>query len=58
LNLLCDACTPNVTTYDLVHQQVNRRINTTTIPDIAIIAQYFTAVKKGDILFSAHGVFV
>jgi hypothetical protein len=61
LNLLCDACTkctPNMTTYDLIHQQVNKHINNTTIPDIAIIAQGFTAVKKGDILISAHGVIV
>ena len=53
MSLLCDACAPNATTYDLVHQQVNKHINTTIIPDIATIAQGFTAVKKGVILFSA-----
>ena len=56
MNLLCDACTkctPNMTTYDVVHQQVNKHINNTTIPDIATKAQGFTAVKKGDVLFSA-----
>ena len=57
-NLLCDACTPNMTTYDLIHQQVNKHSSTTTIPDIATKAQGFIAVKKGDILISVHGVFV
>ena len=42
-----------MTTYDLIHQQVNKHISNTTIPDIAILAQGFTAVKKGDVLFSA-----
>jgi hypothetical protein len=42
-----------MTTYDLIHQQVNKHINNTTIPDIATKAQGFTAVKKGDVLFSA-----
>jgi hypothetical protein len=42
-----------MTTYDVVHQQVNKHINNTTIPDIATKAQGFTAVKKGDVLFSA-----
>jgi hypothetical protein len=43
-------------TYDLIHQQVNKHISNTTIPDIATKAQGFIAVKKGDILISVHGV--